>query len=296
MQEVKDIINCYFDSINSELFEHFRDDFSFGKMLRSKLFLTIAPNESLSTKICAIIEMIHFASLLHDDVIDNSLMRRGKVSINAKYGDKNAIMLGDIMYSKAFYEISCIDAKLAQIISNAVLRLSVGELEDVALGESFNTDSTKYIRMIANKTAALIEATAVCAGILSNQNEEKYRIYGESLGIAFQIIDDLLDITQDDTTLGKSTFSDFKEGKSTLPYIYLYEKMPLNERNKLLRFFKKELDSKDRLWIKNQMDKYNIIEQTKQQAIFYGTKALNVLGGDEIKLQIIVKDMIYREF
>ena len=171
LNEVQKIINGYFDSIDSEAFGRFRADFSFGKMLRSKLLLSIAPNSPTAPRICAIIELIHFASLLHDDVIDSANLRRGKQSINAKYGDKNAIMLGDILYSKAFYEVACIPcvgANLSQIISNAVFRLSLGELDDVFLGESINLDDKKYLKMVERKTAALIEASAVCGGILKS--------------------------------------------------------------------------------------------------------------------------------
>ncbi|RDU62683.1 polyprenyl synthetase family protein [Helicobacter sp. MIT 14-3879] len=296
MKEVKNLINSYFNEIDSEFFKNFVDDFSFGKMLRSKLILTIAPKETLNIKLCGIIELIHFASLLHDDVIDSSYMRRGNISINAKHGDKNAIMLGDILYSKAFYEVSCISKDLSKIISNAVLMLSIGELEDVELSKSFNLDSNKYIKMINNKTASLIEAAAVCAGILSNKGINKYKIYGNSLGIAFQIIDDLLDITKETSTLGKESFSDLKEGKTTLPYIYLYNKMKDDEKNKLLSYFKKDLKQNDKTWIKEKIEKYNIINEIQNVALNYGKMALDTLDKEDYKLKEIIKDMIYREF
>ena len=170
LAQVRNLLERYFDSVDCEAFGRFRADFSFGKMLRSKLLLTIAPDSPHATQMCAIIELIHFASLLHDDVIDSANLRRGKQSINAKYGDKNAIMLGDILYSKAFYEVACVSANLAQIISNAVYELSLGELDDVSLGESMNLDSQKYIAMVARKTGALIEASAICGGILKNDS------------------------------------------------------------------------------------------------------------------------------
>ena len=174
LAQVQNLLERYFDSIDSKPFGRFKADFSFGKMLRSKLLLTIAPNSPYSTQMCAIIELIHFASLLHDDVIDSAHLRRGKQSINAKYGDKNAIMLGDILYSKAFYEVAELSritgTNLAQVISNAVYELSLGELDDVSLGESMNLDSDKYIAMVGRKTGALIEASAVCGGILENDS------------------------------------------------------------------------------------------------------------------------------
>lgn len=296
LELVKSTIKQYFDDLNNPIFDTFRDDFSFGKMLRSKLIFAIAPDSAFSVRLCAIVELIHFASLLHDDVIDDSTLRRGKISINAKYDNKNAIMLGDILYSKAFYEVSMLDSTLSKIISDCVLHLSLGELEDVYLGKSFNLDEIKYMQMIEHKTAALIEASAFCAGILKGDSSDKYKIYGNSLGMAFQIIDDLLDITQDDKKLGKSAFSDFKEGKTTLPYIYLYQKMQKDEQAQLLSYFKKDLDSKDKEWIKNKIDKYAIIQQTKQIVSDYGNKALSVLDDEDTNLVAIMKDMLDREF
>ena len=297
LAQVRSLIERQFESVDSEAFARFRADFSFGKMLRSKLLLTIALDSPCALQMCAIIELIHFASLLHDDVIDSASLRRGKQSINAKYGDKNAIMLGDILYSKAFYEVATMGANLAQIISNAVYELSLGELDDVSLGESMNLDSNKYITMIARKTGALIEASAVCGGILCESNSvEKYRTYGRNLGIAFQIIDDLLDITQEDSTLGKEAFSDFKEGKTTLPYIYLYNALGESDKAILKSYFKKPLDSAQKGWIRAKMAEHNIIATIQQIAKDYGAKALSVLDSSDKSLQKIINDMIDREF
>lgn len=296
LELVKSTIKGYFDDLGNSSFNRFREDFSFGKMLRSKLIFAIAPDSAYSVKLCAIIELIHFASLLHDDVIDDSCLRRGKISINAKHGNKNAIMLGDILYSKAFYEISTIDSNLSKIIADSVLKLSLGELEDVELSLSFNLDEDKYIKMIEYKTAALIEASAQCAGILKGDNSDKYKIYGNSLGIAFQIIDDILDISYDDSVLGKNSFIDLKEGKTTLPYIYLYKKMNKKEQDLLLALFKKELDSKDISWIKQKIQQYDIISDVKEVVKKYADKALSVLESQDSKLELIMKDMLDRNF
>lgn len=309
LDEVRNLLQRYFDSINCEAFGRFRADFSFGKMLRSKLLLSIAPDSPSTPKICAIIELIHFASLLHDDVIDSANLRRGKQSINAKYGDKNAIMLGDILYSKAFYEIACEDVNLAQIISNAVFELSLGELDDVFLSEDINLDSQKYITMITRKTAALIEASVICGGILKfnlsqknniqNAQIKKYSTCGRNLGIAFQIIDDLLDITQEDFTLGKESFSDFKDGKTTLPYIYLYNALNENDKTTLKSYFKKPLDLAQKGWIRAKMIECNIITAIQNLAKDYGLKALSALDLNDSRdknLQKIITDMIDREF
>ena len=205
LAQVQNLLERYFDSIDSEPFGRFKADFSFGKMLRSKLLLTIAPNSPYSTQMCAIIELIHFASLLHDDVIDSAHLRRGKQSINAKYGDKNAIMLGDILYSKAFYEVAELSritgTNLAQVISNAVYELSLGELDDVSLGESMNLDSDKYIAMVGRKTGALIEASAVCGGTLKSNS---------SLGMQFRTCENFGNFADIKSSLNPQKFHKYK--------------------------------------------------------------------------------------
>lgn len=296
INEVKNIVNNMLDEIDNSFLNTFRNDFSFGKMLRSKLILSIAPNLRESIRLCGIIELIHFASLLHDDVIDNSILRRGKVSINAKYGDKIAIMLGDILYSKAFYEASLMGNKIALVISDSVLKLSLGELEDVSLAQNFNYDEKKYIHMITYKTAALIESSAVCAGILINGDLEKYSVFGSSLGVAFQIIDDLLDITQDSNTLGKNHFSDFSEGKTTLPYIYLYNMLDEKDKNKLTSMFNQEINDEQKQWVTSKINEFGIPLKVKEVALEYGNRAISVLDNNDFALKEIVNRMIFREF
>nr|WP_250325557.1 polyprenyl synthetase family protein [Campylobacter lari] len=268
-----------------------------GKKLRSKLLLKIAGESDISYKICAIIELIHAASLLHDDVIDEAKLRRGVKSINAQFGAKNAIMLGDILYSKAFYELSLIDLKLAKIISNAVVMLSVGELMDVNLSETFNTDKKAYLQMIYNKTAILIEASARCGAILADLNEDDFAEYGKNLGLAFQIVDDILDIKGDEQTLGKPAMNDFKEGKTTLAYMYLYEKLNPQDQEILKSYYKKDLSVDELAWIKNKMQGYEIFNQVNQELKTYANNALKAIAKYNIKdLEDIIKSMIEREF
>lgn len=318
------IADCGYEPA-SEMF----DRLSPGKKLRSKLLLNIAQKDEKSLRLCAIIELIQAASLLHDDVIDESSVRRGKPSINATYGSKNAVMLGDILYSKAYFELSKFESRIAAALSGAVTKLAVGELMDVSLSDDFNDDASKYLQMIYLKTSALIEEVARCGAFLKfggaenrreisdmsgakNEGEipsaakdndkissasAKFGEYGKNLGLAFQIIDDILDVTQSSEALGKPSLSDFAEGKTTLPYIYLYENLDDAQRQKLKSFFKKQLCESEISWIKAKLSEHGIIERCINEARAYGQKALEAVAEfKNDKLEQIVRDMIDREF
>lgn len=274
-----------------------------GKMLRSKLVLNIANKSDECILLCAIIEMIQNASLLHDDVIDNATIRRSQPSINVIAGDKNAIMLGDILYSKAFCELSAFQENfpmIPRIISSAVTMLAIGEMEDVELAKQFNANEAKYLTMIEHKTASLIEATAYAAAFLSGKNQEEakdFRVYGRNLGIAFQIIDDVLDITADEKTLGKPILSDFKEGKVTLPYIYLYHSLNEVDKKRLESAFKKELPKKEQEWILQNLKESGAIQQSIDLARHLGRVGIEAISNYSCdKLVKIMEEMINRDF
>ncbi|WP_279061756.1 polyprenyl synthetase family protein [Campylobacter lanienae] len=270
------------------------ENISSGKKLRSKLILKIAGENQISLKLCAVIELIHLASLLHDDVIDDSTIRRGKPSINALFGSKNAIMLGDILYSKGFYEIVSLNPQIAKIISKAVLDLSIGEMMDVDLGSKFSPNLDEYLKMIELKTAVLIEAAARSSAIIAKLDESAYSIYGKNLGLAFQIVDDILDIVSDENKLGKPAFNDYKEGKTTLPYILLYNALNADEKEILKGLWGKDLDDGQIRWIKDKFSEFNIVEKSKEFAKELGYKAISSVSDES--LREIVSSMIDREF
>jgi len=268
-----------------------------GKRLRAKLILKIAGNHLAAVKTAAVVEMIHAASLLHDDVIDDAYTRRSKPSLNALYGNKTAIMLGDILYSKGFLELSSISTEVAKIVSNAVVQLSLGELGDVSLSKTFNTDRERYLKMIYQKTASLIEASAGAAALLAGKPKEAYLTYGRNLGIAFQMIDDILDITQDAQILGKPALHDFVEGKTTLPYIYLYEALDSAQRAKLQSLHAKVLKPEEALWIQEKMKEHQIIEKSYLEAKILIEEAIALMSAQgEASLAGIAREMIEREF
>lgn len=268
-----------------------------GKRLRAKLILKIAGESLQVVKTAAIVEMIHAASLLHDDVIDDAYTRRTKPSLNALYGNKTAIMLGDILYSKGFFELNNISPEISKIISNAVVQLSLGELKDVSLSTSFNSDKEIYLEMIYQKTASLMEACAGAGAVLAGKDKEVYMTYGRNLGIAFQMIDDLLDITMDAETLGKPALHDFKEGKTTLPYIYLHEALDTEGQSKLRAMHTKVLNEEEQAWILTQMKKYQIIEKSYLEAKLLIDEAITLMDAQgEQALTSIAKEMIERDF
>ncbi len=292
---VKEQIQTFVEEIGDAKSLELLDLLSEGKMLRSKLILKIAGVTEESIKLCAIVEMIQSASLLHDDVIDEADTRRGKPSINALFDSKTSIMFGDILYSKAFTQLTTMDKKVAFTISNAVTLLSVGEMMDVDLTNSFNTSYDKYFDMIYKKTASLIEASAKAAALLSGKDENAFALYGKNLGLAFQMIDDILDITQDSVTLGKPAMLDFVEGKVTIPYLLLHER--IEDKNYLKSLYKKELNEEEIAWIKKNMQHTNALADSVKEAQKLGLEAIEAIKDyNNTDLENIMGDMINRSF
>ena len=296
LEAVKNQIKEFVKDCNDEKSLELLEKLATGKMLRSKLILKIAGESPESIKLCAVVEMIHAASLLHDDVIDEADTRRGKPSVNALYDNKTSIMFGDILYSKAFTELTLMDKKIAYTVSNAVTLLSIGEMLDVDLTNSFNTSYEKYNDMIYKKTASLIEAASKAAALLCGKDEKIYALYGKNLGLAFQMIDDILDITQDSATLGKPAMLDFVEGKVTIPYLLLHER--IEDKSKLESLYKKELSTDETLWIKEQMSETNALEDSIKMAKKIGNEAIEAVKDekDSDTLIFIMKAMTEREF
>lgn len=264
-----------------------------GKRLRARLIMTIAPNHPDAARLGAIVELIHAASLLHDDVIDDAMLRRGVESVNATHGSKIAIMLGDILYSKAFSALTAFDPEIARTISQSVTQLSVGEMMDVEMSGAFNLDRELYLKMLYLKTATLIESCAYCAALLEGKDANAYGVYGKNLGLAFQIVDDILDIIGDEVTLGKPALNDFVEGKTTLPYIDLHDVLDDAGRVKLIGCHGRVLEPQEKQWLSNAMQEHKIIERSYARAQELCDEALCVIG-DEAALRAILTSVIQR--
>jgi len=215
----------YIDKLQGEVFS------ASGKNLRPALVILAAgdPGESSESTILAgaVVEMIHTATLLHDDVVDASILRRGRATLNARFGDGPAILMADYIYSRAITLL--VEAELTQVLSLlawTVHKMSIGELLQLELKERGLLDREAYYQVIYEKTARLIEGSCRSGAILGGRNAaeiDALSTFGRSIGMAFQIVDDVLDYQSDEGTLGKPVGSDLGEGKQTLPLLLAYE-------------------------------------------------------------------------
>ena len=294
IEQVEKEIDKLMDELHYPLAKEWYARLSGGKRLRAKLVLKIAQSSKLSIRLAAIIEMIHAASLLHDDVIDDAMSRRGVASINATEGSKQAIMLGDILYSKAFSALSTFEDEIAKCVADAVTALSMGEMMDVEMSKSFNSNEKRYLDMLYLKTASLIEASAKAAAMLVGKDADAYGLYGKNLGLSFQIIDDILDIVSDEATLGKPALNDYVEGKCTLPYIYMYNHLESNDREKLLLLHGKKLTSDESAWVKEKMESLGALKASYHLAQNLSDEAKAAV--EDEALHTILDTMMQRTF
>lgn len=174
--------------------------------------------------VAALIEFIHTATLLHDDVVDESDMRRGKATANAAFGNAASVLVGDFIYTRAFQMMTSLESlRVLALMSEAVNVIAEGEVLQLMNCNDPNITEENYMRVIYSKTARLFEAAAQSSAILAGATSEQERAlqdYGRYLGTAFQLIDDLLDYNADGKTLGKNTGDDLNEGKPTLPLLH----------------------------------------------------------------------------
>lgn len=199
-----------------------------GKRLRPLLVLLAARSLGYKGKqhidMAAVIEFIHTATLLHDDVVDVSALRRGRATANAQWGNAPSVLVGDFLYSRAFQMLVQLgDMRIMQIMADTTNTVAEGEVLQLVNAGDITTNEERYRRVIACKTAQLFEAAAQSGAIIAGGNEETQRElaqYGHHLGMAFQLIDDVLDYTGDSAEMGKNIGDDLAEGKLTLPLIY----------------------------------------------------------------------------
>ncbi|HEU4621877.1 MAG TPA: polyprenyl synthetase family protein [Burkholderiaceae bacterium] len=202
-----------------------------GKRLRPALLLLIAAalgyEGSHRHEMAAVIEFIHTATLLHDDVVDESDLRRGRKTANASFGNAAAVLVGDFLYSRAFQMmVEPGNMRIMQVLADATNVIAEGEVLQLMNARDPDTSEEQYLRVIRYKTAQLFEAAARLGAILAQAPqaiEEACATYGRHLGTAFQLVDDLLDYSGATNEIGKNIGDDLREGKPTMPLIYLRE-------------------------------------------------------------------------
>jgi octaprenyl-diphosphate synthase len=199
-----------------------------GKMIRPGLVLlaggAVGKITDKHIRIAAIMEMIHNATLLHDDVIDEGQSRRGRATVNSLWGNESAVLLGDFLLSKVFKMCAGLEPKVVKIIAAATARTCEGELRQIAQRENWQLNETEYIDIITEKSAALLSSCCHLGGLLAGAGEVEVQLlsdFGLNFGIAFQITDDLLDIIGDEVKTGKTLGSDVDKSKLTLAVIHL---------------------------------------------------------------------------
>ena len=255
-----------------------------GKRIRPLLLLLCARATNYGGTdhhaMAVVIELIHTATLLHDDVVDESTTRRNQDTTNELWGNAASVLVGDFLYSRAFeILVEPNSMSIMRILSKATNQIAEGEVLQLLNIRNDNVSQTKYFNVIEQKTARLFEAACKIGALLSDSSEKTINSLGDfglHLGIAFQIIDDTLDYESNSTTMGKEVGDDLSEGKITLPMIYALEKTSGSE-NKILRDAIKTADASNIDKIINILCSVNAFEFTRKIAENESQKALKSL-------------------
>ena len=256
-----------------------------GKRLRPMLLLLAAKALGEASNnhllLAAVIEFIHTATLLHDDVVDDSDLRRGKESANAVWGNAASILVGDYLYSSAFQMmVRTGNMRVMEILSKTTTAIAEGEVLQLLNCNNPETTEQKYLEVIARKTAILFSAATKLAAVIagaSAETEQGLALYGQHLGIAFQLIDDALDYKASKNELGKNLGDDLAEGKPTLPLIYAIQNSNENEAKTIIDAIKNgDRNAFNEVYtiVKNT----KAIEYTEQRADEEAQKAINALS------------------
>jgi octaprenyl-diphosphate synthase len=233
-------------------------------------------------KLAAAVEFIHTATLLHDDVVDESDLRRGLATANTIWGNQASVLVGDFLFSRAF-QLMVEDGSLEvlRILSNASAVIAEGEVAQLLTTNDVATDEATHLEVITAKTATLFAAAAEIGAVVAERplaEAEALRTYGEALGIAFQLIDDALDYSAREVVLGKSVGDDFRDGKITLPVVLAYRRSGPEER----RFWQRTLERSeqregDLAHAIELMERHGAIAETVERAASHGDTARRAL-------------------
>lgn len=229
-----------------------------------------------------LVELLHTATLVHDDVVDGAEKRRGLPSINAVWKNKVAVLMGDYLLSRGLLlSVDGQDFDFLRIVSNTVKRMSEGELLQIKKTQKLNIDEETYFRIISDKTASLLSTCCEIGAASSTDDERKItamREYGENLGLAFQIKDDILDYVGSSSIVGKPLGADIKDKKITLPLIYSLSKSSKKEKAEIIKLIKNGKNKSSLTSIIAFVNKYDGIEYSSQVARNYANNAKKCLN------------------
>lgn len=258
-----------------------------GKRMRPMLTLASAKligyEGERHFKLAAAVEFIHTATLLHDDVVDGSDLRRGKTAANLVFGNPATVLVGDFLFSRSF-ELMVEDGslKVLKILSSASAIIAEGEVNQLTAQRKIDTSEDRYLDIIGSKTAALFAAASRISAVVAERDEETelaLDAFGRNLGIAFQLVDDVIDYSSNSETMGKDTGDDFREGKVTLPVILAYARGSNEER----AFWKDAIighktSAEDLVHATALLRETGAIDDTITRARHYGQRAIDALG------------------
>jgi octaprenyl-diphosphate synthase len=231
------------------------------------------------TKVATALELVHSATLLHDDVIDKAPLRRGRPTVNARWGDDVAILIADFLFARAFSLAlsTAMSPKVLSLICQVTARMCEGEMFQIENSDAILTRDD-YLRIIRGKTAYLFSACTTLGAVLARAPEQQVMLlsaYGLNFGIAFQIVDDTLDLIASDDEIGKPHWADIRNGKLTLPLIYVFESASERDRKELLESWR---NGRDPERIVPFIEKYGGIEYALAEARRYATIACEQLA------------------
>ncbi len=258
-----------------------------GKKLRPLLTLATAKmcgyEGPFHIHLAATVEFIHTATLLHDDVVDESARRRGRPTANRLWDNKSSILVGDYLFARAFQlMVDTKSLRVLDILSNASATIAEGEVLQLTAAQDTNTTEDIYLQVVRGKTAALFSAAAEVGGVIAKAPQEHINAlfeYGDALGIAFQIVDDLLDVIGDTNETGKNIGDDFRERKLTLPFIKAITKADEEEH----AFWKKTIEKGnqeegDLETALELLRKHRAIDGTREDALEWSKKAQDAIS------------------
>lgn len=288
MQQVNELIRARMSSQHApripEVSAHLIE--AGGKRLRPLLTLAAADlcgyTGENDVKLAATVEFIHTATLLHDDVVDDSKQRRGRPTANLLWDNQTSVLVGDYLFARAFQlMVETGSLRVLDILSNASATIAEGEVLQLSVAQDLATTEEIYLQVVRGKTAALFAAATQVAGVIADAPEEQTQAlfeFGDALGISFQMVDDLLDYAGADAVIGKNAGDDFREGKLTLPVIKAISKASADER----AFWEKTIGRRDQSdgdleHAMTLLARHDALEETRNEALAWSARAKQAL-------------------